>query len=200
MDSPPPEIATLDTEPDELVPDQQLHELALAMWPVFNRPGDPNRHFMECLGWALCAHLAERYETNHRPSRQSRGGLAAWQERRAKEMIEASLDGDISVELLAEECGLSVGHFSRSFKQSVGMPPHQWLLSRRVEKAKRLLENETLSVSHIAAGCGFADQSHMSRVFRRFTGISPLAWRKSRDHRSIRPMVADLDNEVMHDL
>lgn len=174
----PVEVDTLVAAPGEPVADQQLFGLALAMWPVFNLPNEPNRLFMEHLGWALCLHLADRYGMKGSSSRRARGGLAAWQERRAKELIEASLNGDISVEVLAIECGLSVAHFSRSFRKSVGMPPHQWLLTRRVEKAKQLLMDEVLPLSHIAVGCGFADQSHLSRVFRKFTGIPPLAWRK----------------------
>lgn len=172
------EVESLDAAPGEPVDDRQLYRLAQAMWPIFDRPIEPSRLFMEQVGWALCAHVAQRYGIKDRTSRQSRSGLALWQERRAKELIEASLDGDLSVEMLAEECGLSVAHFARSFKQSVGMPPYRWLLSRRVEKAKDMLRDETLSVSQIAVGCGFADQSHMSRVFRKFTGIPPSAWRR----------------------
>lgn len=174
----PAEVGSLVSTPGEPIVDPQLYGLALAMWPVFDRPEEPNRLFMEHLGWALCVHLANRYGIKESTSQKAQGGLATWQERRAKEQIEASLDGDISLEMLAKECGLSVAHFSRSFKKSVGMPPHQWLLSRRVEKAKQLLVDRDLSVSHVAAGCGFADQSHLSRVFRKVTGMPPLAWRK----------------------
>ncbi len=108
----------------------------------------------------------------------------AWQERRAKELIEESLDGNVSLDVLAEECGLSRAHFSRSFRQSTGMPPHQWLLSRRVERAKDMLCGNGDAISDIAARCGFADQSHLSRVFRKFVGVSPLAWRKSHMQRA----------------
>lgn len=178
MNELPIEVGNLDGIPGEPVEDRQLHRLAHAIWPIFDKPNEPNRLFMEHLGWALCSHVAQRYGVKERTSPQSRSGLAVWQERRARELIEASLDGDVSVEVLAEECGLSPAHFARSFKKSVGMPPHQWLLSRRVAKAKDMLRDESLSVSHIAVGCGFADQSHMSRVFRKFTGMPPKAWRQ----------------------
>ncbi len=172
------DVGTLQAAPGEAIADAQIYGLALAARAVLNRPGEANCLFLEHLGWALCLHLTNRYGLQEPQSRYSRGGLAGWQERRAKDIIEASLEGDVSVELLAAECGLSVAHFSRSFKKSVGVPPHQWLLGRRVERAKNMLRDEALPVSSVAVSCGFADQSHLSRVFRKFTGISPLAWRK----------------------
>jgi len=86
----------------------------------------------------------------------------------------------LSVTRLARKCGLSVTHFSRAFRRSVGMPPHQWLLHRRVDKARSLLECSKQELSEIALACGFADQSHFTRVFSRLVGTSPRAWRLGR--------------------
>ena len=106
------------------------------------------------------------------------GGLACWQEARAKELMAASLHEEISMRRLAEECGLSVRHFARAFRQSTGVPPHRWLLRYRVDRAKELLRNQTLSLADTALACGFADQSHFTRVFTALTGESPGAWRR----------------------
>jgi AraC-like DNA-binding protein len=73
---------------------------------------------------------------------------------------------------------LSVSHFSRAFAVSIGLPPHRWLLNRRVERAKSMLSNAAPTLSEVAIACGFADQSHFTRTFTREVGISPGAWRR----------------------
>jgi len=103
---------------------------------------------------------------------------ASWQERRAKEVIEANLDGEAPLAELARECGLSASHFSRAFRQTTGTSPHRWLLHRRVENAKRLLLERQSSLSEVALTCGFVDQSHFTRVFTKFSGAGPGAWRR----------------------
>ena len=108
----------------------------------------------------------------------SRGGLAPWQERRAKELINANLDGKLPLSQLAEECGLSARHFARAFRQSIGVPPHRWLLSRRVERAKDLLRDRALPLAEVALACGFSDQSHFTWMFTALVGLSPGLWRR----------------------
>ena len=72
-------------------------------------------------------------------------------------------------------------NFSRAFRQSTGVSPHQWLLKRRADQTKSLLRDRTLPLSDVALSCGFADQSHFTRVFARLAGISPGAWRRNLD-------------------
>jgi AraC-like DNA-binding protein len=110
-----------------------------------------------------------------------RGGLTARQIRRAKEILAANLDGRVPLKEVARECGLSVSHFSRSFRRSVGAAPHNWLLTRRVDAAKEKLRDGRLSLADVALACGFADQSHLTRVFTRTVGVSPGAWRRALD-------------------
>ena len=98
--------------------------------------------------------------------------------RRAKELLSADLDGAVTLKEIAEECRLSVSHFSRGFRQTVGVAPHKWLQSFRVDAAKNLLRKQEKTLSDVALACGFADQSHFTRVFTRMTGISPGAWRR----------------------
>jgi AraC family transcriptional regulator len=108
-----------------------------------------------------------------------RGGLAPWQVRRAKEILSAHLDGGIPLQEVARECHLSMSHFSRQFRRTTGLPPHKWLLTRRIEVAKEKLDDRRLSLSDVAAACGFADQSHLTRVFTRMVGVTPGAWRRA---------------------
>jgi AraC family transcriptional regulator len=112
--------------------------------------------------------------------RALRGGLAPWQQRRARELIDARLDGGLPLAELAWACRLSVRHFARAFRQSTGQSPHRWLTARRLERARRLLEGSSRSLSEIAGACGFASQSHFTRVFTRRVGRSPGAWRRDR--------------------
>jgi len=74
-----------------------------------------------------------------------------------------------------------VSHFSRAFRHSVGVTPHNWLLTLRVEVAKQKLREGRLSLWDVALSCGFADQSHLTQVFTRFVGVSPGAWRRALD-------------------
>jgi AraC family transcriptional regulator len=136
-----------------------------------------NRLFHDHLLNALGAHFASTYG-GMEPYRLDRGGLAPWQERRAKELLAANLAGEISLGQIALECGLSVTYFSRAFKRSIGVTPHGWLQNRRIERASLLLRDRGLPLADIALLCGFADQSHFTRTFARLVGTSPGAWRR----------------------
>ena len=94
-----------------------------------------------------------------------RGGLAPWQTKRAIEKLDSDLGGKLSLQQIAAEFDLSVSHFSRAFRISTGLPPHQWLLRQRVKVAKQLMTVRDLPLSEIAISAGFANQSHFTRVF-----------------------------------
>jgi transcriptional regulator GlxA family with amidase domain len=111
----------------------------------------------------------------------SRGGLAAWQERRAKDLMSADLLRDVSTAEVAAECSLSAGHFARAFRRSTGVSPHQWLLQHRIGEAHGLLRDRKLSLAEIARACGFADQSHFTKAYTRLRGISPGARRRQQE-------------------
>lgn len=155
-----------------------LKNFAQALLPALAKPDQANRLFADHAARAVTAHLARTYGVNQFRPKYGRGGLAPWQERRAKEMLRANLSGDLSLPELASACRLSSGHFSRAFKQTVGCPPHQWLLHQRVERAKELILNTDDPLCEIALDTGFADQSHFTRVFSQRVKVSPAAWRR----------------------
>jgi AraC family transcriptional regulator len=112
-------------------------------------------------------------------SQPPRGGLAPWQQRRAIEILRANIKRGVTLNEVARECGLSVGYFSHSFRRSLGVAPHKWLIEQRVVLSKEKLRDDGLSLSDVATECGFSDQSHLTRVFRQTVGVSPGAWRRA---------------------
>lgn len=160
--------------------DPVMSQLGAALLPAFERPNEVCGLFVDHVLVAASMHIAHVYGHMRKASRPIRGGLAPWQERRAKEMLRANLGAETSLSCIAAECGLSVGHFARAFQQSTGVAPHRWLQMQRIEKAKNLLCGPSLSIAAIALDCGFANQSHFSHAFVQATHLSPGTWRRMR--------------------
>jgi AraC family transcriptional regulator len=110
----------------------------------------------------------------------ARQGLAPWQVRRVLAHIEAHLSMPIRNKDLAAIAHLSTFHFGFAFRNSIGNPPHEYIIRRRMERAQRLMLSTDKALSDIAAECGMADQAHFTRLFRRLVGESPGAWRRAR--------------------
>jgi AraC family transcriptional regulator len=161
--------------------DAVIRGLSTALLPAFETDAQSCRLFVDHITLALAIHVARTYG-NMRVVAPKRGGLARWQERRAIEILTANLSGNVSLAWLAEQCGLSTSHFSRAFRVSTGLAPHQWLMRHRIEKAKDELRYGQADLATIALACGFADQSHFTRVFSRISGVSPGAWRRNIEH------------------
>ena len=108
----------------------------------------------------------------------SRCGLAPWQERRVTAYIEGHVDEHIRVADLAALSRLSASYFSVAFKRSFGATVQEFICRLRVEKAKMLMLSTDQSLSQIALACGYCDQAHLCRQFRRMTDNTPRAWRQ----------------------
>ena len=106
--------------------------------------------------------------------------MAPWQLRRVTDYLVAHLSEDIPLQILSDLVKLSRSYFSRAFKVSTGLAPHQWLLQARISKAKQLLLETDRPLAQIAIDVGFADQAHFTRTFRREAGESPGAWQRAR--------------------
>jgi AraC family transcriptional regulator len=103
----------------------------------------------------------------------SRGRLSRHALRAVEEYIHAHLDQNIALAELADVANLSEFHFARLFKQTTGLPPHQFVIHQRVERAKRLISAGRLSLAQIAIDVGFSDQSQLNRHFKRLVGVTP---------------------------
>jgi AraC family transcriptional regulator len=165
-------IGDLDYKP-VAIDDATISGLGTAMLPALSHPDRANQMFIDHVLLGLGIHVAQTYGGMRPLSPPIRGGLAAWQVRRAKEILTANLDGRVPLNEVARACGLSVSYFARAFRRSVGVAPHNWLLTLRVEVAKQKLRDGRLSLRDVALACGFADQSHLTQAFTRIVGVSP---------------------------
>jgi AraC family transcriptional regulator len=160
--------------------DPRLKSLALCLLPVLERPELSSELYVDHLVFAAQAYIARTYGGIKIAPSIVRGGLAPWQLHRATEMLKANLDGQIALSQVARECKLSVSHFVRAFKQTVGEPPYRWLLQQRIDAAKELLLHSDLPMVEIALKCGFADQACFIRAFRKLLDTTPGEWRRIR--------------------
>jgi AraC family transcriptional regulator len=126
----------------------------------------------------LGAHLLQQYGVLQKTAPYSKGGLAPWQKRRASEVLHENMHGRIRLSDIARECGLSVSHFARSFKTSFGVSTHRWLIQHRIDHAKELMSQTSMSLIDIATESGFKDQAVFTRTFHQFVGVSPGRWRR----------------------
>jgi AraC-like DNA-binding protein len=140
-------------------------------------PGVHGRLYAEALTLALLIDML-RHQDAPRRIVPIKGGLAAWQLRRVEEMIHGRLAEDLSLAELARVADLSKSHFARAFRRSTGLPPHQYQLNARVERAKQLLRCSDLTLTQIGSDCGFNEQSQFIRAFRRVVGVSPGTWQR----------------------
>jgi transcriptional regulator GlxA family with amidase domain len=146
---------------------------------------DADRHAAKsCIARASALLQAECARTDQADARSGsvsgRSGLAPWQVRKVKAYMDENLHTPIRANTLATITRLSASYFSVAFKRSLGEPVHTYLTRRRVERVQELMLMTEQSLSQIALACGFCDQAHMSRLFRRATGISPNLWRRER--------------------
>jgi len=155
-----------------------VRHIGASLQDGLRRPEETNQLFVDHMMLALTAHLARTYGGLQRTVDPARGGLAPWQARRACERLESDLGGKLTLQQIASEFDLSVSHFARAFRLTIGLPPHQWLLRQRVKAAKQLMTVRDLPLSEIAISAGFANQSHFTRVFSSVVGASPAAWRR----------------------
>jgi AraC family transcriptional regulator len=160
--------------------DPVVHHLGKSFLASLEEPHHASKIFLDHVLHAFNSHIVGSYSGVTISAPKLRGGLSSLQMRRATELLEARLDGNIELQQVAEACELSVSHFARAFKQTFRTPPYRWLIERRVDRARDLMTNSRLPLAEIAIQCGFADQSALNRSFKRIHGITPGTWRRGR--------------------
>lgn len=159
--------------------DSQIEKIARLFHSEMQTEGLGDRLYSESLANCLAIHLLRQYSATPAKLRSYDRGLSREQLQRTIDYIQAHLDEKITLEAIAQHLNLSVYYFCELFTLSTGMPPYRYVLSQRVERAKQLLKNQReLSLTQVALDCGFANQSHFTKHFRKFTGITPKGYRK----------------------
>lgn len=175
-----PLIGSLRAPHGTALDDAVIRHLGESLVPALEQPEGVSQLFVDQVGLAFLSHLTSFYRGAPATGPSLRGGLAPWQQRRAKEMLLAAMDGRIGLEALAAACHLSRSHFARAFKVSTGLSPLHWLLVRRIDRAKTMLLGPHATIDKVAHKCGFSDQSHFTRAFQRMVGVTPGQWRRFR--------------------
>ncbi|MGF6770569.1 AraC-like DNA-binding protein [Paraburkholderia sp. GAS199] len=159
--------------------DSVTHDLCSCLAAALGRPGSQSYTFLGMVMRALAVHLgslcSKRF--SEAPS-DARGRLATWQENRVKELIAAKIDSKINLKAFADECSLSVSHFSYLFKRTTGLSPYRYLINCRLARAKDLMQKTPLTLLEIALSAGFGSQIQFNRIFSQTYGITPGTWRR----------------------
>jgi AraC family transcriptional regulator len=153
--------------------DPTLLHIAMALRAGVQTGAALDRMYGEGLSTALAAHLLRGYGAAVLEPKRQYGGLPRAKLVRALEYIQDQLDTDLTVSGIAQAVGMSPYHFTRLFKESTGQSPHQYVVDARVRKAKELLTTGKFTISEAASHLGFADQSHLTRHFKRVFGLPP---------------------------
>ncbi|HTC37022.1 MAG TPA: AraC family transcriptional regulator [Bryobacteraceae bacterium] len=178
------EIYGCDSSGAELVPrfailDPLLEQLAIAITNALRDGAAEDGLYIDTIAQMMAVHLARSHSSRSRPVRLlPTKPLAGWKMRRVIEYIEDNLEGDLSLQAMAAEVDISPLYLARAFKSAVGQSPHQYVLARRIERAKELLRNTDLPVVDVALSSGFSSQSHLSHWFIRQVGVSPAVYRR----------------------
>jgi AraC family transcriptional regulator len=178
------EIYGCDSSGAELVPrfailDPLLEQLAIAITNALRDGAAEDGLYIDTVAQMMAVHLARSHSSRSRPMRiLPAKPLSGWKMRRVIEYIEDNLEGDLSLQAMAAEVDISPLYLARAFKSAVGQSPHQYVLARRIERAKELLRNTDLPVVDVALSSGFSSQSHLSHWFIRQVGVSPAVYRR----------------------
>jgi len=159
---------------------KHIRHVAMSLLHELNEASVVGRLYADSLATGLAIQLVRRYSSLNE-IHIGHGGMAPHKLRKAIGLIDHHLaeeeEGRVALRVIAKEVGMSYFHFSRAFKQSMGMSPTNYIAERRIDRAKKLLEDTELPISEIALRAGFSSQSHFTSSFRRFAGATPKAFR-----------------------
>src|SRR6202171_1372355 len=168
----------VELRPHRKFADSRLGALATAVHAEMVAGFPSGRLFLDCIEQAMALALVSGQAVRQRPVQISRGGLGPARLRRIRDLVQARLDGDLSLDEMAQSVGLSTAHFARVFRKSTGETPHQFVLRQKLERAKAMLRAPDARVLDVAVACGFKTQQHFAQAFRDLWGVSPTEYRQ----------------------
>ena len=157
-----------------------MRQIGLAIWQELEQDTPGGKLYMQTAAQMLAVHLLRYYTEPAKDRREIEEAiqkLTRHQITRVTDFMLAHLSQDLSLDMLAQQIGFSTYHFARVFRQTTGESPHQFVLRLRSEQAQRLLKETDIPLAQIALECGFANQSHLTLVFKRLFGVTPRAYR-----------------------
>lgn len=160
--------------------DPLIWQIGLALLAESEAQEPAGRLYAESLANTLAFHLFRHYNAGETNAVASVGGLTGRRLRLATDFINAHLSEEVTLADIASIVDLSPFHFARAFKRTTGLTPQQYLMQRRIERAKDLLAQADLPIVEVSAQVGFKNQSHFTTFFRRYTAMTPKVWRDTR--------------------
>jgi len=168
----------VELRPSRKFADPRLSAMVAAVHAEMAAGFPSGRLFLDSVEQAMAVALVNGHAVRHRPVQISRGGLGPARLRRIRELVQAKIEGELSLDEMAQSVGLSTAHFARMFRKSTGQTPHQFVLRQRLERAKVMLRAPDARVLDVAVACGFKTQQHFAQVFRDVWGVSPTEYRQ----------------------
>jgi AraC family transcriptional regulator len=168
----------VELHPSRKFADSRLSALVAAARAEMVAGFPSGRLFLDSVEQAMAVALVTGHAVRHRPVQMYKGGLGSARLRRIKELVDAKVGDDLSLDEMAQSIGLSTAHFARMFRKSTGETPHQFVLRQRVERAKAMLRAPDARVLDVAVACGFRTQQHFAQVFREVCGVNPTQYRE----------------------
>ncbi len=165
-------LHSFELRPDQAIRDPRISHLLFAIREEVLSGYTSGRAYLDSIAWALATRLLQGHAIARLP-KPYRGGLSHVLFRRVTEFIEENLQEDLGLARLAAITGLSEDHFARAFRETSGVPPHRFLLQRRLARARDLLATTAMPIVEISQALGFSDQSHLTNLLRRHTGLTP---------------------------
>ena len=175
--------------------DPRLRGLATAVHAEMVAGFPSGRLFLDSVEQAIAVALISAHAIGFRPVQIYRSGLGSARLRRIKELVDARMEDDLSLDEMARAVDLSTAHFARMFRKSTGETPHQFVLRQKIERAKVMLQAPNARILDVAITCGFKTQQHFAQVFRDACGVSPTVYRQAfvRSQRAHLPEISSED-------
>jgi AraC family transcriptional regulator len=179
------ELYGCDATAAEIVPrfgivDPLLEQLSIALAEALRSGAVRDGLYIDTIAQMMAVHLARTHSVQSRPAVLPPTPVVSHQRmRQLLEFIEANLDQPLTLDVMAAHVGISALYLARAFKAAIGQSPHQYVLARRIDRAKELLRNTEMPIIDVALSVGVSSQSHLSHWMLRDTGVTPAVYRRS---------------------